>query len=247
VRQTFEQGIAQALQIHPDEAAAVSAMAIAEHIESYRQSIGEVEQTLAGADETVDEWLKLESKPSVFSAANPTAASSRMGANIAQLDPSDQRDQLVQSDRSALKQTRALENWMIQWLSKQLKISPAQIDPAKAFADYGLDSVMAVELAQDLGDFLKLAEPLEVTLAWNFPTIQALASRLASMPSDLGNPEKAQGDAGFSAERAFREDAFKENTFREDTSREDAFSDLSEAEAAHLLAMELATVRRTNP
>jgi acyl-CoA synthetase (AMP-forming)/AMP-acid ligase II/alkylation response protein AidB-like acyl-CoA dehydrogenase/acyl carrier protein len=232
VRQTFEQAIAQALQPQLHEAAAVSAGALAKQIERYRQSIGEVEQTLAGTDETLDEWLALEKPtPPVFTAFSPATPSQK-----------EQPSSAEPSHKSLLKQTLALENWMIQWLSARLNISAAQIDSTKAFADYGLDSVMAVELAQDLGDFLQLADPLEVTLAWNFPNIQALASHLATMPSNLSRSKatpltegSSEGSAEPAVERPDRENALADLT------------DLSEAEAADLLAAELATVRGINP
>ncbi len=40
---------------------------------------------------------------------------------------------------------------------------------------------MAVELAQELETLLHLPQPLDATLAWNFPTIEALAGHLATL------------------------------------------------------------------
>jgi acyl carrier protein len=58
------------------------------------------------------------------------------------------------------------------------------VDSSRAFADYGLDSVKAVELAYELENWLGehsggLRLDLGATIAWNFPTIDALARYLA--------------------------------------------------------------------
>ena len=85
---------------------------------------------------------------------------------------------------------------------------------------------MAVELAQDLEDFLTLPQSLDVTLAWNFPTIDALATHLAALSTSsqsLSEPQTQQTAISPT----------------EDTD----FAGLSEAEVASMLAAELAAVR----
>jgi acyl-CoA synthetase (AMP-forming)/AMP-acid ligase II/acyl carrier protein len=77
--------------------------------------------------------------------------------------------------------TKAIQDWLSRWLSNKLKIPLEQIDHTKAFAEYGIDSVMAVELAQDLEEWLPSNLEIEPTLAWNFPSIEALASYLGSV------------------------------------------------------------------
>jgi acyl carrier protein len=63
-----------------------------------------------------------------------------------------------------------------------------EIDPNRAFADYGIDSVMAVELAQELEEAFNLATPLDVTIAWNFPTIHALANYIQPLANSSDQP-----------------------------------------------------------
>jgi acyl-CoA synthetase (AMP-forming)/AMP-acid ligase II/acyl carrier protein len=77
--------------------------------------------------------------------------------------------------------TKAIQDWLSRWLSNKLNIPLEQIDPTQAFAEYGIDSVMAVELAQDLEEWLPFNLEIEPTLAWNFPSIEALASYLGSV------------------------------------------------------------------
>lgn len=74
-----------------------------------------------------------------------------------------------------------LQNWIVTWLINKLNIPPDSVNFSKSFADYGVDSVMAVELAEDLKVKLKLPQSLEPTLAWNFPTIEALSEYLVSL------------------------------------------------------------------
>jgi acyl carrier protein len=50
------------------------------------------------------------------------------------------------------------------------------IDPRRPFASYGLDSVAAVALAEELGSWLGC--PLDPILAWTHPTPRALALAL---------------------------------------------------------------------
>ena len=79
---------------------------------------------------------------------------------------------------SELPTAESIKQWIVNWLAKELKFKAQSIDPRKSFADYGLDSVVAVQLAQNLGDWL--GKNLDATIAWNFPTIESLAIHLAS-------------------------------------------------------------------
>jgi len=177
--------VTQALQTNPNEGAVCGAIALSEQVEQYQQSIGDIEQTLPGADYTADELLaigplaKHAVEPSTGHLAPLNSTDPHAKTDHAQTDHA-WIDKFQKDQQSTAKQERTLIDWMSQWLSAQLAVAANSIDPAKAFAEYGLDSVLAVELAQDLSVFLGLQEPLEVTLAWNFPTIQALASHLAS-------------------------------------------------------------------
>ncbi len=223
----FEGAIARALQPNPNEAAITSAAAISEHIKRYQGSIGNVEKTLSGADEEMDELLKLEQHPRL-----PAVPQSEKAP---QQTVHTQKTYSSSASPSTSRQKRTIENWIVQWLAKQLSVNVSTISPAKAFADYGMDSVMAVELAQDLGTFLKLSDPLEVTLAWNFPTIEALASHLTAL-NQPANPAMINNQ---SASDDKKEDFVKNN--RSESSY--AFGELSETEIADALAVELAAVR----
>ncbi|MGE0158271.1 MAG: beta-ketoacyl synthase N-terminal-like domain-containing protein [Gemmatimonadales bacterium] len=75
-------------------------------------------------------------------------------------------------------------------VSSVLKIVPARLDPKKTFGSMGLNSLLAMELRNRLEGALGRA--LSATIAWNYPTIEALAAHLAddggseAVPSPVG-------------------------------------------------------------
>ncbi|MBW4689760.1 MAG: AMP-binding protein [Komarekiella atlantica HA4396-MV6] len=74
----------------------------------------------------------------------------------------------------------SIQNWIVNWLSKALKIKSESIEPSKSFAEYGVDSQIAIELAQQLEAWLQSPEEIEPTIAWSFPDIASLADHLAN-------------------------------------------------------------------
>jgi acyl carrier protein len=72
----------------------------------------------------------------------------------------------------------SIQNWMVDWLVRELEVEAQSIDTSKSFADYGLDSVTAVELADALQNWLGVT--LSPTLAYEYPTIEFLAQYLAT-------------------------------------------------------------------
>ncbi|MCB0064447.1 MAG: acyltransferase domain-containing protein, partial [Caldilineaceae bacterium] len=83
--------------------------------------------------------------------------------------------------------TETIQRWLMEWFGKKLQLPTHQVDPTKPFVEFGIDSVLAVELIQDLQDwFIEQGLPggdqraLEPTLAWNYPTIRDLADFVAA-------------------------------------------------------------------
>ncbi|NER45794.1 MAG: acyltransferase domain-containing protein [Symploca sp. SIO1A3] len=81
----------------------------------------------------------------------------------------------------------SIQNWIVDWLVKKLNLEATAIDASKSLVDYGLDSLGAMELAQELGYWL--GHSLNPTLLWDFPTIESLASHL---PSELNLPASVE-------------------------------------------------------
>jgi long-chain acyl-CoA synthetase len=69
--------------------------------------------------------------------------------------------------------------WIHDWLRANLESCKA-LDPDSrvAFADLGMDSLLSVQLIEDLNNWS--GGRLDVSAAWSFPTAEALAEHLAS-------------------------------------------------------------------
>ena len=141
---------------------------------------------------------------------------------------------IAELDKSSIHSTESIQRWIVENLNKEWKVPTQLIDLKKSFADYGLDSAMAVNLAQELEDWLK--HPIEATIVWNFPTIELLANHLASelnklVPTSSNYPEPT--NASQSQLQPEDESALVKDL---DT--------LSEDEMAQLLATEIASIQQ---
>ncbi len=72
-----------------------------------------------------------------------------------------------------------IQEWIVSYLSRILKISPEEIDVTAPFAYYGLDSLATVTLTCDLKDWLGI--DLAPTLPYEYPNIQALSQYLTKV------------------------------------------------------------------
>jgi acyl carrier protein len=70
-----------------------------------------------------------------------------------------------------------IETWLLEWLMARLGLDTAEISRDRPFAEFGVDSLTAVELSQELEDEFKI--PLPPIVAWNYPTPATLARYLA--------------------------------------------------------------------
>jgi acyl-CoA synthetase (AMP-forming)/AMP-acid ligase II/alkylation response protein AidB-like acyl-CoA dehydrogenase/acyl carrier protein len=77
-----------------------------------------------------------------------------------------------------LRDRAELTEFVVAWLSHRVRLPASKIDPARSFADHGLDSMASVELAKALSD--QMAQPLDETLLWNFGTINELIDYLVA-------------------------------------------------------------------
>ncbi|MFK8111762.1 MAG: AMP-binding protein [Rubripirellula sp.] len=69
--------------------------------------------------------------------------------------------------------TIAVESWMTQWLIARAGVQPADVSLEKPFADYGLDSMTAVEMSGEIEDWSGVE--LTPIVAWNYPTVARLS------------------------------------------------------------------------
>ncbi len=95
----------------------------------------------------------------------------------------------VELDRA----TERIEAWMLDWLMTRLALSPEDVSRDRPFAEYGVDSLTAVELSHELEQ--QFSVPLPPIVAWNYPTPAALARFLAE--ETLGVKRDSAAEANF--------------------------------------------------
>jgi acyl carrier protein len=69
-----------------------------------------------------------------------------------------------------------LETWMTVWLAQKMGCEANAIDRTRPLSDYGLDSMVAVELSGQLEQ--RLGRPISPSIAWELPTVAELATHL---------------------------------------------------------------------
>jgi phthiocerol/phenolphthiocerol synthesis type-I polyketide synthase C len=74
-----------------------------------------------------------------------------------------------------------VEQRLIELLAARLNVTPAKVDPHRPIAAYGLRSVDMVGMVGELEQWL--GRTLPSTLAWEYPTVEALADHLSATPS----------------------------------------------------------------
>lgn len=185
IQSQFEHKLAQAVTTILHHSNNCKADIITNQIVEYEQTIGDIEQTLAGEDQELDALLR---KAPPVPAPVPLASIALGNQHQTDTNPTD----ATSADATLSNTAQAIQTWIIQWLSQKLNIAAEHIDRHRPFADYGIDSVIAVELAQDLETWLNLSQPLEATLAWNFPSIASLSHHLASLAPAPVPPKSTQ-------------------------------------------------------
>lgn len=85
-----------------------------------------------------------------------------------------------------------IERWLQKWIAARLNLEPSAVDPERAFADLGLDSVSGVALTTALSEWL--GREVSPTLVWDYPTIRLAAEYFApsiAEPPDSGSVDEA--------------------------------------------------------
>jgi len=148
--------------------------AVTEAVAAYSRSIGEANPLLL--------WDEHALQPSVpppprNASQPPPAAGSMQGSELERSVTAEMAQRLgLNATPASWRVGRELRGWIVSWLAQRLRVAESQIDPRRSFADHGLDSLAAVELAKALSDRLGLL--MEETLLWDFATIDALVDHL---------------------------------------------------------------------
>jgi acyl-CoA synthetase (AMP-forming)/AMP-acid ligase II/alkylation response protein AidB-like acyl-CoA dehydrogenase/acyl carrier protein len=154
-RAQFQQALSAIRWGTPSETATLDTSDVLATFAAYADTIGELRLTPHPARRGSD---RARTQAPVGSAAPTPAASSE--------------------ERAQKATSRKLQDWIVSWLARHLQLSASQIEPSRSFADHGLDSVAAVELAKALSD--EFGRELDETLLFSFPTIDALVSYLTA-------------------------------------------------------------------
>ena len=90
------------------------------------------------------------------------------------------------SDREFHKKAQAIQAWLVSNIAERLRVNPQDIDVQQPFSRYGLDSLAAVSLSGELGDWLGCK--LSPTLVYDYPTIEALVPHLVEELATSADP-----------------------------------------------------------
>ena len=237
----FEQMCEVVLSRTALEASLSNSQATADLISNYTQTIGDIEQTLAGEGLELDPILRkdptstdVDKKPDTnYSEAglSTEVASVQLITQQSTEDVNVSFKETVESTQ-AVKSIESIQQWLLDLLVQEWEIPKESIHLDKSFADYGIDSVMAVSLAQEIEDRFKY--PVEATIAWNFPTIRSLARHIVNELEELAS--NVSGEMLDQTTQSLSQD--DENEVPKDLEA------LSEAEMAQLLAAEVSKVQK---
>jgi acyl carrier protein len=134
----------------------------------------------------------------------------------------------VELDRAA----ERIEAWLLEWIVARLALDPADVARDRPFAEFGVDSLAAVELSHELEEQFEV--PLPPIVAWNYPTPAALARYLAEQTTGISD-QQSPPVSGRSTDAAVASAAPDEAELAALLAEVEKLSD---AEAARLLAEE---------
>jgi acyl carrier protein len=89
---------------------------------------------------------------------------------------------VIELDRAA----ERIEAWMLEWLVGRLALDAADVSRDRPFAEFGVDSLTAVELSHELEQ--QFGVPLPPIVAWNYPTPASLSRYLAEQTTGIKDP-----------------------------------------------------------
>lgn len=150
-------------------------------------SSGKVQRSLT-RDQYMEGSLRVVHKWTAPTRPAANAATNRVAKNDA-----NGRSRHLVGDVFGIEQTaERIEAWLEEWLVDRVGLDPADIHRDKPFAEFGVDSLTAVELSHELEE--EFGVPLPPIVAWNYPTPAALSRYLAEQSSsdhassDHGSP-----------------------------------------------------------
>ena len=86
-----------------------------------------------------------------------------------------------------------IEGWLMDWVVDRAGVPAGDLDREKPFADYGMDSLTAVELSQDIEDWLGVR--VTQTVAWDYPTAATMAGYVAREVAGVHGESSQESDS----------------------------------------------------
>ena len=164
-KSNFEDSLRSALTERPAERFLSEGMDPGVLAQAYTKAIGDLEQSLPGEDHELDTLLHRRLPEPPGRRVTPPQNEEPDSPPSAPAKP---RDTAAGVDDIA--------QFVVQWLSSELKLPAGRIDTGGSFFDYGLDSVTAVMLAAALEDNLDISLPAEI--AYDFPVIRVFCAEV---------------------------------------------------------------------
>jgi acyl-CoA synthetase (AMP-forming)/AMP-acid ligase II/acyl carrier protein len=155
---------------------------------------------LAGTLKVVAEWRRGEprSVATPVAGGNGHSAHGGNGGPAAPHRPARPSMSPRATDRELQGAAEQIEAFILAMLQQRGGVPADELDRQRPFADYALDSYTAVEISQELADWLDVK--LAPVVAWNYPTPAALAEylarRLAGLETEAVEASPVAADAG---------------------------------------------------
>lgn len=77
----------------------------------------------------------------------------------------------------APKSAEEIQDWIIDYLAKELDANPNSIDPSATFDSFALDSATAIGMTGDMENWL--GKRIDPTIVYDYPTIEEFSNYLA--------------------------------------------------------------------
>jgi alkylation response protein AidB-like acyl-CoA dehydrogenase/acyl carrier protein len=183
-RHEFQQALQRAAFYSPRAGFLPSAHELRDLAAALCETIGDVEQTLPGESWAIDPLLRSQSSARAHADAVQGAAAA------ADTPPASRGHAAVPARRPA--RARRTEPWIRAWIAERIGLAASDVDGESSFADLGLDSTGAVELAAALET--TFAVPVEPTVLWSFPTPATLAEHVEELAREADGAEPEPRD-----------------------------------------------------
>ncbi len=144
-------------------------------------------------------------KPADGAARHGTCSSGASGTGASAAGTNGKLRRMIPSGREATdaevrRLAEAVEGYLLQWLIERGGVAAEKVGRDRPFAEYGLDSVTAVEMTQQLEDSLGVR--LAPVMVWNYPTPAAMSQYLAELACGRHEPEDHPHNEGDIAQEA---------------------------------------------